>query len=390
MISREYPPFMVGGTGLHTFNLVKYLSSRGVEIKVLSFGDPGFSDDVVSFIKPRSSIISRRESSILSDLRVLGDILNITKKTKEMVNREHFDLIHVQEPYVGGLITHRYKVTTIHDTSFGEIKGYVKYISETQGLKRIVFYVAIGYWMEFLSIDNSRLIITPAYDVAWELIRVYKTPAWKIRIIQNGVERPGEDEPAREKARDILGISSDVFLVFTTGQHIGRKRLDILIYAAKYLRDMGIRDIRVVIGGEGPLTSYLKKLIVKYNLGEIVSLPGWIPSRQLHLYYRASDVFVVTSEYEAGPITMLEAGIRGCPLVVSDVNSGFMAIARDGVDCVKFRVNDPVDLSSKLKMIIYDPDLRSRLSRNAVEFASRFTWDKVAEKTIRVYREVVE
>jgi glycosyltransferase involved in cell wall biosynthesis len=86
---------------------------------------------------------------------------------------------------------------------------------------------------------------------------------------------------------------------------------------------------------------------------------------------------------------MLEAGIRGVPLIVSDVLSGFMMIARDGLDCLKFKLGDALDLAEKITMISSDYDLWKSLSRGARAFASLFKWDNIADKTIAVYKEVL-
>ncbi|MEM2288592.1 MAG: glycosyltransferase family 4 protein [Sulfolobales archaeon] len=388
MVSREYPPFIVGGAGVHTGHLVKYLRRLGVNVKVVAFGDPSFSDNEIKFIKPKSSILERGKTTIASDIRVFEDILRLVSYVKKEIEREYYDVVHVQEPYVGGIISyHKRKVTTIHDTSFGEIKGYLKYPT-TQSFKRALFYVTLGYEMEFLSIINSKLIISPSYDVAWELLRVYRVPRDKIRVILNGIEDP-QEEVNRDSAREILNLAKDVIIIFTTGQHIGRKRFSTLIHAARHLKVAGLKNFLIILGGEGPLTPFLKRLAEELNVKDIVHFAGWIPNNQLPLYYRVADVFVITSEYEAGPLTMLEAGIRGIPLVVSDSPSGFMMLARENVDCLKFRTGDSVDLARKLTLLIESPDLRREFGKKATEFASRFKWDKIAERTLEVYKELL-
>jgi len=388
MVTREYPPFVVGGVARHTYYLTKYLKKKGAEVKVVSFGDPKFSNEEALFIKPSSSIISRELRSIAEDIKVPLDILRFTNIIKHFLKNGEYNVVHVQEPYVGGLIRYEYKVTTIHDTSFGEIKSYVKYF-EGGSLKRIAFYIVIGYAMEFLSISTSRIIITPSPDVAWETIKVYKAPLWKIRIISNGVEEPPNGEPDKITARQILGIPEDYFIVFTSAQHVARKRLDILIRTARTLKERKLKNFIIIIGGSGPLTSYLKKLANDLEVNDVVKFVGWIPDKKLPLYYKVADVFVITSEYEAGPLTMLEAGIRGVPLIVSDVPSGFMMFARHGVHCLKFRFDDPADLAEQIISLAYDYNLWKLLSQGAKRFASNFRWDKIAERTIAVYREVL-
>jgi 1,4-alpha-glucan branching enzyme len=388
MITREFPPIIVGGIAKHTFYLTKYLKRKGVKVKVVSFGDSRLSSEDIMFIEPRSSITSRELRSVAEDAKILLDIARFTNTIKAILRSEDFDVIHVQEPYVGGLVSYEYKVTTIHDTSFGEIKSYLKYL-DGGSFKRIVFYVFVGYFMEFSSIMTSKVIISPSPDVVWEMIRVYRTPKDKVRFIPNGVEEPLSNEPDKLNSRRVLKLPEDYFIIFTTAQHVARKRLETLVKAAKVLKEKGFKNFIVMIGGVGPFTGYLRRLTVNIGVHDVVRFIGWISDDELPLYYRAADVFVITSEYEAGPLTMLEAGIRGVPLIVSDVLSGFMMIARDGLDCLKFKLGDALDLAEKITMISSDYDLWKSLSRGARAFASLFKWDNIADKTIAVYKEVL-
>jgi len=388
MATREYPPFIVGGVGRHTFYLTKYLRGKGVKVKVVSFGDPRLSDEDTLFVEPKSSIISRKLEGIAKDIKIPLDIARFTDSVRSALRSGEFDVLHVQEPYVGGLISYEYKVTTIHDTSFGEIRSYLKYL-DSGSLKRVIFYITAGYAMEFASIVTSRIIISPSLDVVWEMVRVYRAPRERIRLIPNGVEEPPDNEPDRLTARRLLGLPEDYFIIFTTAQHVARKRLETLVRVARVLRERNFRRFMAVIGGTGPLTGYLEKFTVDLGVQDAVKFTGWIPDKELPLYYRAADVFVVTSEYEAGPLTMLEAGIRGIPLVVADAPSGFMAIARNNVDCLKFKLGDAVDLAEKLAALGSDYGLWTELSRGARTFASAFRWDSIADKTVSVYREVL-
>jgi len=388
MVTREYPPFIVGGVGRHTYYLSKYLKKKGIDVKVISFGDPRLNNEDILFVKPNSSIISRESTNIAEDIKIPFDIMRLTGFIKTLLKNDRFDIVHVQEPYVGGLINYEYKVTTIHDTSFGEIKGYLKYF-ESESLKRTIFYITMGYAMEFSSIATSKIIINPSPDVVWEMVNVYKVSLEKIRLIPNGVEEPSTNEPDKNSARQMIGVSEDNFIIFTTAQHVARKRIETLIMASKILKEKKFKNFTVLIGGKGPLTEYFKKLVFDLDVHDVVRFIGWISDDKLPLYYKAADVFVITSEYEAGPLTMLEAGIRGVPLIVSNVSSGFMMIARDGIDCLKYRLGDFNDLAEKILLLANDDRLRRRLSRGAREFASLFKWDRIAEKTINVYKEVL-
>ena len=388
MITREYPPFTVGGVATHTYYLTKYLRKMGIHVKVVSFGNTNLGTEDTVFIEPKSSIISQEATSIARDTKIPLDIVRYTNFIKNMLREESFDIVHIQEPYVGGLISFEYKVTTIHDTSFGEIKGYLKYLN-SNSLKRIAFCIAMGYTMEFASVLTSKIIINPSIDVAWEMIKVYKVPKEKIRVVPNGIEEPSPNELDRDAAREVLDIPSDLFIVFTTAQHVGRKRIDTLIRAAKILKNRGLKGFKIVIGGKGPLTPYLKKLATELQVNDVVEFVGWIPKEKLPLYYRAADVFAITSEYEAGPITMLEAGIRGIPIIISDIPSGFAMIAKNSTHCLKFKLGDPDDLAEKILVLMNDGRFWKKLALGAKIFASAFRWERIAKATMKIYREVL-
>jgi len=386
--TREYPPFSVGGISKHTFYLATYLKKKGVRVLVVSFGDPKLSNDEVLFVKPKSSIIARKHGNLAEDVKIPLDIARFTAYVKSILRSGDYDILHVTEPYVGGLIPYDYKVTTIHHTGFGEIRVHLRY-RESEIIERLIFYTTIGYVMEFASIATSRVIITPSPASLWELTKVYRVPLKKLRFIPNGVEEPLPDEPDKMSARRILKIPEDCFIVFTTAYHVARKRLETLIKATKIVKDKGHRNMLIIVGGEGPLTKFLIKLATNLGVQDIVRFTGWIPDDKLPLYYRASDVFVVTSEYEGGPLTMLEAGIRGIPLVVTDVPSGLMMLARNGVDCLKFKLGDANDLAEKLIILSSNYELWRKLSVGAKTFASMFRWERIIDKILSVYREVL-
>jgi glycosyltransferase involved in cell wall biosynthesis len=313
-----------------------------------------------------------------------------TKSVKKILWREDYNVLHVTEPYVGGFIPYEYKVTTIHSISPDELRVHMRYYETklSEVFKRLVFYSVIGYSMDLASIASSKIIVTPSVDTMWKLIKVYGVPREKVRFIPNGVEEPPPNEPDKRSARVILGIPEDAFIIFTTAYHVARKRLETLVKATRILKDKELKKITVIIGGEGPLTKYLKSLAVSLNVQDMVRFVGWIPDEKLPLYYKASDVFVITSEYEGGPQTMLEAGIRSIPLIVSDTSSGFMMLASEGFHCLKFKLGDPEDLAEKLITLINDQNLQKKLSYGAKRFASMFGWDNIADKVLDVYKEL--
>ena len=389
-ICREYPPFEVGGVARHAYYLVKHLRSKGVKVHVLSFGDPERSDESVTFVKPKSSIIEKDKTSILRDARIPLEIVGFAGKAEKMLNEGGYDIAHVQEPYVGGLVRYKNKITTIHDTSYGELKAIMRHPLNAQNVKRALFYAAMGFPMEIASIASSKFIIAPSDEVAEELLKVYRVPPRSLKVIWNGLEEEIYDktDTSRIDARRKLDLPLNKVIVFATSQHVARKRLDVLIEAAKIMKEDGAENIKIIIGGAGPLKSFLKKKANDYGLNDMIVFAGWIPMKKLPLYYRAADIFVMTSEYEAGPMTLLEAAINGAGLISSDIG-GFASLLTDGKHALKVRVGDPEQLAKSMRMLGEDKALRQRLGYEARNFAKKFSWSKIAEETKGLYEETL-
>jgi glycosyltransferase involved in cell wall biosynthesis len=204
----------------------------------------------------------------------------------------------------------------------------------------------------------------------------------------NGVDpRNRYLEISKESAKEILNVRGR--LIFTTSQHVARKRLDVFMSAMRILDKRGLlRGVEVRIGGDGPLRYRLEEMSRKLGLTSKVRFMGWLSRDQLELHYRAADVFVVSSDYEAGPITMLEAMVAETPVVSTRIR-GFPELARDGVDALLVGPGDYVAMANAIIEALTNEDLARRLMCNGREFAMRFTWDRVAKETLSAYREAV-
>jgi len=392
MVTREYPPFIVGGVATHTYQLVEYLRKFGIDVVVLSFGDPKLSTDNEIFIEPQSSVIeeARGGTKLYKDLLLVKDIEKITSYARKLLRESKFDIVHVQEPYIGGLITFNRKVTTIHDTGIGEIKSILEYsnLGNPQVTKKLLFYSTLGYFMEYASILSSKVIISPSYTCKRELIYMYKVEPKKIFVVHNGVEPP-PNIPSKKEARKILGFPEDKVIILAVGRHIPQKRLDLLVEAIRRL-DRNIRDnILVLIVGHGPETPFLINLTKNYKLTGTIRFPGAVPHEKIWLYYSASDIFVLTSDKESAPMVLLEAASMGNAIVTSRTGD-YALMMRNRVDGMIFEPGDVDSLTRILEELVINEKLRHALSRNAKLFASKFTAEKMAWKTLRVYEKLIK
>jgi glycosyltransferase involved in cell wall biosynthesis len=387
LVTREFPPYVVGGVGTHTLHLSHALQRAGIDVNIISFGSPKASTGLVRFIQPKSSIISKSAQGIGSDLAVVYDIARYGKILRNMVAKDDYDIVHVQEPYVGGFLKAKNKITTIHDTSYGELRSMVTDPSGVREIRKIVFYTALGFIEEYASLASSKAIITPAPNIRSELVEKYRIGADKVITIMNGASENPYSAISKQKAKYLVKIDSAKALVFTTARHIARKRLDVLLMALSRLNNKGLlNDVEIRIGGDGSLRSYLERLAERLGVASKVHFIGWISDDQLSLHLRASDIFVACSEYEASPIAVLEAMISGAAVVCTDIQ-GFPApsLAKAGVEILIVPPRDPYALATAILRLLTNRRLSDRISKNGARFAAQYTWDKVAQRTVEVY-----
>jgi len=391
MVTREYPPFIVGGIATHTFYLVKYLRKMGVDCTIISYGDPRLSTEDTIFIPPSSSVIKLGKTKISEDVKLIKDIYRLTSYVKKHLKEKKYDIVHVQEPYVGGLITYPgRKVTTFHSTGLGEAKTILNSTSysDSQVLKKLIFDFTLGYSMEYASVLTSEILITPSYTAKHQLIKFYRVNPRKIRVIHNGIEIP-KGVLSKEMARHILGLPEDKIVILAIGRHDPRKRYDLLIEAVANM-ERSLRDqIYVILCGQGSQTHFLKSLVKKYGLDNIVYFTGWVLRENVWLYYSAADVFVSTSDTESAPITLLEAAAVGNAIITTRVGD-YALMMENGVHGILIRPGDVTSLVNALEELITNKKLRERLSKKARDFATLFSWERVAMKTIDVYKEVLK
>ncbi len=144
-----------------------------------------------------------------------------------------------------------------------------------------------------------------------------------------------------------------------------------------------IPALRVVIVGEGDDRTRLQKITRDLGLGGIVRFTGFISDREKVALLQQMWWKVATSVKEGWGLTVTEANACGTPVIASNV-PGLRDAVQDGETGVLFPYGDSGALSAKLLELLEKSGERERMSRNALEYAATFTWDRAAATTIEV------
>lgn len=164
-----------------------------------------------------------------------------------------------------------------------------------------------------------------------------------------------------------------------------RKRVDRLIRAYALLRRRTC-DVRLVIGGTGPLLAELRQLVRELGLEGDVEFRGFVPDEALNAFYNELDIFAFPSDYEGFGLPLLEAMACGVPVVATALSSHPEIVADAGI----LVQADPESLAQGLEQLAGDAEFRRRLSARGIQRAQSFSWERCARETLAVYRQVLE
>lgn len=222
-------------------------------------------------------------------------------------------------------------------------------------------------------------LILPSDRLLGIATRLWKIPAEQIALIRNGVRLdlygPPDGNPGLRRE---LGIPEAAPLIGAVGHLRAEKRFDRLLDACAVLP-----EVHVLIVGEGETRPELEARASRPDLAGRVHLAGYRPDP--HRFYRAMDVFAISSDTEQMPVCLLEAMATGLPVVSTDVGDIRTVLPSEQAESLVPLADG--DLSRPLSLLLGDRDGRERLGRlNRRRVEERFTFDAMCA----AYREVYD
>jgi len=181
--------------------------------------------------------------------------------------------------------------------------------------------------------------------------------------------------PARED-RVILSVG---VLRYYKGLHV---LLDALIQLSATL----------VIVGTGPEEQRLRALAQAYGLARRVHFAGWVPHKELPLYYHAADAFVLPSHLraEAFGTVLLEAMATGLAVVSTELGTGTGEVNQHGITGFVVPPGDPHALARALQVLLANDDLRQQMgARGQQRVVKEYTPARMLDRTLAVYAEAL-
>lgn len=270
------------------------------------------------------------------------------------------------------------------------IKGKVKSIVTIHDLiflKYPQFYPVIDRWIYNFKFrracHNANHIIAVSECTKRDIIEYYSISPEKISVIYQGCDNAFSAVIAKEQCEKVrLRYSLPEHFVLSVGTIEERKNL---LSVVKALTKLPQEIHLVAVGRHTKYTDKVKKYISENNLQDRVHFLHGVTYTDLPVIYRCADVFAYMSVYEGFGIPLLEALYSSLPVVAA---TGSCLEEAGGPSSIYV---SPYDVDAIAESIVQamQPDIRAKMVEQGLEWASRFTPEAHAHKTMECYKKVI-
>ena len=402
LLTKEYPPFIYGGAGVHVNELAKVLRPLA-DVRVHAFGGPrepgteGADDGVTGY--PEIAELDGANAA----LRTFGVDLEMAQGT------EGTDLVHSHTWYanlaghLAGLLHGVPHVVSAHS-----LEPLRPWKAEQLGGG-----YALSSWAEKTAYEAASGIIAVSNGMREDILRCYPAvDPERVKVVHNGIDleawkHPQGQEADAQAAATLkrLGIDPDRPTIVFVGRITRQKGLPHLLRACEQLP----ADVQVILCAGAPDTPEIKAEVeglvahLRDKRTGVVWIEEMLPRPELIAVLAASDVFVCPSVYEPLGIVNLEAMAVGLP-VVGSATGGIPDVIVDGetgllvpIEQVQDGTGTPIDparfeadLAERLTTLVTDTEAAKAMgqaARRRVE--EHFAWQAIAQRTMDVYNWVL-
>jgi starch synthase len=395
LFSKEYPPYVYGGAGVHVEYLARALA-RSVEVEVRAFGDQHVNDGRLT-VQGYPQMAETRQNT---DPRFVGAVDAYARSLMMGKDRLDADLVHCHTWYtdMAGLIASKLwgvpYVLTIH--SLEPLRPWK--------VEQLGNGYHLSAWMERTAIEQADAVIAVSAETRADVLRLFDVPPERVHVIHNGIDL---DEYRVSAGVDVLtrhGVDPARPYVLFVGRITRQKGIVHLVRAIPLID----AEMQIVLCAGAPDTPEIGAEVSRAVADAQATRAGvvWISEMLaradvIQLYTHAA-VFCCPSVYEPFGIINLEAmacetavvasAVGGIPEVVVPEETGLLV--DPGLLPGTFEPADPAAFSARLAEAINrlagDTDLRRQFGlagRRRVE--QSFSWDAIADRTLVLYRSLV-
>ncbi len=396
-MTREYPPNVYGGAGVHVEYLSRELAKR-IEVEVHCWGDQKLDEGRlhVRGAEPWAALTQGTPEKFDAALAALS--LNLV----QIKALAAIDVVHTHTWYVsmaGFLAKKLFNIPFVLTTH--SLEPLRAWKSEQLGSG-----YAMSSWMERTAILDADAVIAVSNGTKADILRVYpELPPEKVHVIYNGVDLAEYNKTNDTTALIKYGVDSARPYVLFVGRITRQKGVTHLVEAIRYLPS----NTQVVLCAGAPDTPEIaaemrQKVEEARALNpHVVWIEKMVTKPEVIQLYSHARVFCCPSVYEPFGIINLEAMACHAPVVAS-ATGGILEVVADGETgyLVPFDPDTSTgfpsnpdqfarDLAAKISALLADPARCKRFGeagRRRVE--EKFAWSAIADQTIALYRQLIQ
>jgi glycosyltransferase involved in cell wall biosynthesis len=377
--SPVFPPDL-GGPAVYVPSLGRFLVERGHDVRVVAFcSDPepkGWPFQVTA--------ISRGNLAVRY-LKAFFVVWREARAVDVVYVNEHLALLHV----LAARLALRPAMIRIMVDGAWEIshrKGWiggddiVTFESKDYGWQvKLTRFLQTRWW------GWCRKIIACSDFLRRIPIERYGVPSEKVKLVYNAYHGPTRDAVAQTpaQARAELGLAEGPRYLLTICRLMVWKGVDFIIDALQGLPD----DVHLLVAGDGDMLEPWTEHARKKGLAERVHFLGNVPYARIPLLIRASEIFVLNSEYEGLSHTLLEVSALGTPIVATGV-CGNPEVVEHETNGLLVPPRSPDSLRAALERLLSDRDLQRRFVEAGLARMDRFGRERTFGEVERTLAEV--
>ncbi len=379
ILTREFPPDVYGGAGVHVDYLVRELRTL-IDVDVHAWG------------ADRPGAFGHAADPVLKDANAALQTLSVDLSMAAAV--EHAAILHSHTWYanmaghIGKLLHGVPHVVTAHS-----LEPHRPWKAE-----QLAGGYRVSSWAEKTAYEGADAIIAVSAKMRRDILEAY--PALdpdRVHVILNGIDtqiyQPVED-------RDFLlenGVDLDRPIVAFVGRITRQKGVKHLIGAAHRFAP----EVQLVLCAGAPdtpdIAAETKSAIEELQAARdgVIWLNGMLTLPQVKQVLSAADVFCCPSVYEPLGIVNLEAMACNAAVVASDVG-GIPEVVKDGVTglLVHYDAEQPdqfeADIADRVNELVADPARAVAMAQAGRDRAvNEFSWLTIAEQTVELYRSLI-
>lgn len=390
MITKEYPPEIYGGAGVHVAELVAALRQR-IDVNVRAFGAP--RDEAGTYAYRAPSELAGANAA----LQTLGTDLEIVSAISDA------DLVHSHTWYAnfaGHIASQLHGIP--HVLTAHSLEPLRPWKAEQLGGG-----YAVSSGIEKLAYENAAAVIAVSAGMRNDILRSYPNvdPA-KVRVIHNGIDVERWRPVRNPEFLASIGMDPNRPSAVFVGRITRQKGLPYLLQAASRLP----ADVQLILCAGAPDTPEIMAEVqegvrlLQQTRDGVIWIERMLPRDELSAILTAATTFVCPSVYEPLGIVNLEAMACGAA-VVGTATGGIPEVVADGVtgrlvpiDQVQDGTGTPVDpekyvadLAAVLTEVAADPVKAKAYGEAGRERArSEFSWGAIADTTRALYEELTD